>query len=73
MWGLQLAKNYINWVERRKVMATLVVEEWCKGTTLDTTIYKGILHNNIHYNNEVEGLVISFMMWGLICLSFLRF
>ena len=23
--GLQLAKNYINWVERRKVMATLVV------------------------------------------------
>ena len=38
--GLQLAKNYINWVDRRKVMATLVMEEWCKGTPLDTTIYR---------------------------------
>ena len=26
--GLQQAKNYINWAERRKVMATLVMEKW---------------------------------------------
>jgi len=51
-------------------MATLVVEEWCKGTTLDTTIYKGILHNNIHYNYDVEGLVASFTWSKLTCMSF---
>ena len=44
----QPTKNDQNWVERIKVMTTLVV--------LD--------------NNDVKGLVISFMWWGLICLSF---
>jgi len=42
-------------------MATLVVEKWCKGTPLDTKIYRETLYNNIHDNNDVEGLVISFM------------
>ena len=51
-------------------MTTLVVEEGCKGTPQDTTIYREALHNNIHYNNEVEGLVISFTWWKLTCLSF---
>ena len=51
-------------------MTTLVVEEGCKGTPLDTTTSKGTLYNNIHDNKEVEGLVISFMWWVLICLSF---
>ena len=31
MWGLQNTTNYINWGSRKKVMTTLVVEEWCKG------------------------------------------
>ena len=49
----QPTKNYINWVERRKVMTTLVVEEGCKGTPLDTTTSKGTLYNNIHCDNDV--------------------
>ena len=51
-------------------MTTLVVEEWCKGNPLDTTIYREALHNNIHCNNQVEGLVVLFTSRGLICLSF---
>ena len=51
-------------------MSTLVVVEWCKGTPLDTTIYREALHNNINDNYDVEGLVVSFTWWGLICLSF---
>ena len=43
----QQTKKYINWVGGRKVMTTLVVEEWCKGTPLDTTIDREALHNNI--------------------------
>ena len=54
-------------------MATLVVEICCKGTPFDVTIYKESLHNNIHYNNNVAGLVVSFAWSELICLSFLRF
>jgi len=57
--GVQQAKNYTKWTSRRKVMTTLVVEIWCKGTPLDATIYNGALHNNIHDNNDVEGLVVS--------------
>ena len=41
-------------------MATLVVEEWCKGIPLHVTIYTEALHNNIHDNYDVEGLVASF-------------
>jgi len=51
-------------------MATLVVEEWCKGTPLDTTIYREALHNNIHHNKGVEGLVATFTWPELICMSF---
>ena len=43
-------------------MATLVMEEWRQGTPLDATILPNALYNNIHYKNEVEGLVIS-LMW----------
>ena len=53
VWGLQNTKNYENWTSRRKVMTTLVVEEWCKGTPLDTTTSKGTLYNNIHCDNDV--------------------
>ena len=60
MWAFQNAKNYINWVVRRKVMTTLVVEEWCKGTPLDTTTSKVTLHNNINGDGKVEGLVVLF-------------
>jgi len=45
-------------------MATLVVEEWCKGTPLDTIIYRKVLHNNIHYNCDGGGLVVSLMSRG---------
>ena len=58
--GLQPTKNYINRTSGREVMTALVVEEWCKGTPLDTTIYREALHNNIHCNNQVEGLVVLF-------------
>ena len=34
-------------------MTTLVVEEGCKGTPLDTTTSKGTLYNNIHCDNDV--------------------
>ena len=51
-------------------MATLVVEEWWKGTPLDATIYREALHNNIHCNKGVEGLVVSLMSRGLTCMSF---
>ena len=64
----QLAKNYTNWTSGREVMATLVVEEWCKGTPLDTTIYRDALNNNIHDNNNVHGLVVSLMSQGLTCM-----
>ena len=70
MGGLQQAKNYINWVGRRKVMTTLVVEEWCKGTPFDATILTKALYNNIRYNNGVEGLVASFTWRRLTCMSF---
>ena len=53
-------------------MTTLVVEEWCKGTPLDTTIYREALHNNIHYNYDGVGLVVSFIS-QLTCMSFFRF
>ena len=36
------------------------MEEWCKGTPLDTTIYREALFNNINCNYGVEGLVASF-------------
>ena len=68
--GLQPTKNYINWTSRREVMTTLVMEEWCKGTPLDTTIYEVTLYNNIHDNNDVKGLVASFTSRGLTCMSF---
>ena len=51
--GLQQAKNYTNWTSRREVMTTLVMEEWWKGTPLDTTTPKGTLYNNIHCDNDV--------------------
>ena len=51
-------------------MTTLVMEEWCKGTPLDTTIYREASYNNIDDNNDVVWVVISCMRWGLICLSF---
>ena len=70
MWGLQNAKNYSNWGIRRKVMSTLVMEEWCKGTPLDTTTLTEALHNNIHRINDVVGLVASFTSRGLTCMSF---
>ena len=73
MRGSQLAKNYINWVDNEEVMATLVVEEWCKGTPLDTTIYRDTLYSNIHYNCDGGGLVVSLMTRGLIFMSFFRF
>ena len=66
----QPTKNYTNWTSRRKVMITLVFEIWCKGTPFDVTIYRESLHNNIHCNNNVEGLVVSFTSRGLICMSF---
>ena len=46
VWGLQNTTNYQNWVERRKVMSTLVMEEWCKGTPLDATTIQDTLYNN---------------------------
>ena len=55
----QLAKNYTNWTSGREVMATLVVEEWCKGTPLDTTIYREALYNNKHGDGKVDWLVVS--------------
>ena len=51
-------------------MATLVMEERCKGTPLDATIYREALHNNINDNYDVEGLVILFTSRGLTCMSF---
>jgi len=68
----QQAKNYINWVERRKVMVTLVVEKWCKGTPLNITILSEARHNNIHDNNDAVGLVASFTWQGLTCMSVLK-
>ena len=53
----QLAKNYTNWTSEREVMATLV--EWCKGTPLDTTIYREALYNNKHGDGKVDWLVVS--------------
>ena len=58
--AFQNTKNHRNTVSKRKVMVTLVMEEWCKGTPLDTTIYREALYNNIDDNNDVVGLVASF-------------
>lgn len=58
--ALQPAKNYINWVVRSEVVTTLVVEEWCKGTPLDTTSLPEALYNNLNDGGKVEGLVVSF-------------
>ena len=44
-------------------MTTLVVEEGCKGTPQDTTIYREALYNNINGDGKVEALVTSFT-WG---------
>ena len=41
-------------------MSTLVMEEWCKGTPLDATIYRDTLYNNKDDNNGLKGLVVSF-------------
>ena len=51
-------------------MTTLVVEEGCKGTPQDTTIYREALYNNINGDGKVEGLVASFTWSRLTCLSF---
>ena len=51
-------------------MATLVEEEWYKGTPLDTTTFTEILHSNIHGDGKVEGLVASFMCRGLTRMVF---
>ena len=40
-------------------MATLVVEEWCKGTPLDATTLTEARYSNIDDNKEVEGSVAS--------------
>ena len=55
----QPTKNYTNRVDNGEVMATLVVEEWCKGTPLDTTIYREALYNNKHGDGKVDWLVVS--------------
>ena len=57
--AFQNTKNYQNWVGRRKVMTTLVLNNWCKGTPLDATTLSEARNNNIDDNNEVEGLVAS--------------
>ena len=49
------------------------MEEWCKGTPLDATIYREASYNNIHYNYDGVGLVVSFISQGLTCMSFFRF
>ena len=54
-------------------MTTLVVEEGCKGTPQDTTIYREALYNNINGDGKVEGLVASFTCQGLTCMSFFGF
>ena len=51
-------------------MTTLVVEEWCKSTPLDTTTSKVTLYNNINGDGKVEGLVVLFTWWRLICILF---
>ena len=68
--AFQNTTNYQNWVDNGEVMVTLVMEEWCKGTPLDATIYREALYNNIHCDNNVEGLVVSFTWSELICMSF---
>ena len=63
--GSQQAKNYINWTSRREVVTTLMVEKWCKGTPLDTTISTEALYNNIHCNYDLLWLVASFHVVGI--------
>ena len=57
-------------MDNGEVIATLVMEEWYKGTPLDATTTKDTLYNNKDDNNEVKGLVVSLTSRELTCMSF---